>query len=72
MAQMAHEFSGHFGPGPGNGPPPVAFVLATVRREEAEQGFIGAPEYGQAGVTTWPDPFRMTADLNHPEREKTS
>jgi len=41
------------------------------RLDEAEQGFIGAPEYGQAGVTTPPDPFRKTADFNHPEREKT-
>jgi len=28
---------------------------------EAEQGFIGAPEYGQAGVTPLTDRFGMTA-----------
>jgi len=31
------------------------------RHGEAEQGFIGAPEYGQAGVTPLTDRFGMTA-----------
>ena len=56
----------------GNGERRPALARAAVPPDDAEQGFIGAPEYGQAEVTTPPDPFRKTADFNHPEREKTS
>jgi outer membrane lipoprotein-sorting protein len=45
----------------GNGPPRAAFVHAAVRRDEAEQGFIAAPEYGQARVTPSPDRSGKTA-----------
>jgi hypothetical protein len=35
-----------------------------------EQGFIGAPEYGQARVIPTPDrPGKTAGSINHPERE---
>src|SRR5690606_19685633 len=68
--QMSHEFPRTLSP--------VRATRADRRRyqgrrltAEAKRGFIGAPEYGQARVTPPPDPSCKTADINHPEREKT-